>query len=112
MLIPALGVGAYTILLSWVASTESRPGAFQSRNILTFLLLTVPASSLGIIFLMPITEPLQYISYAVALILCYLWMRLSTLSKHAFLLYDLLRAQAFAEVFEVSTFGLHIYWEP
>ena len=74
MLIPALGVGAYTILLSWVASTESRPGAFQSRNILTFLLLTVPASSLAIIFLMPITEPLQYISYAVALILCYLWM--------------------------------------
>ena len=47
MLIPALGVGAYTILLSWVASTESRPGAFQSRNILTFLLLTVPASSLS-----------------------------------------------------------------
>ena len=74
MLIPALGVGAYTILLSWVASTESRPGAFQSRNILTFLLLTVPASSLAIIFLMPITEPIQYISYAVALILCYLWM--------------------------------------
>ena len=74
MLIPALGVGAYTILLSWVASTESRPGAFQSRNILTFLLLTVPASSLAIIFLIPITEPIQYISYAVALILCYLWM--------------------------------------
>ena len=74
MLIPALAVAAYTILLSWVASTESRPGAFQSRNILTFLLLTVPASSLAVIYLMPITEPLQYISYSIALMLCYLWM--------------------------------------
>ncbi|MBT8044294.1 MAG: hypothetical protein KJO79_05025 [Verrucomicrobiae bacterium] len=43
MFVYAIAVAAYTLLLSWVASTESKPGAFQARSILTGLLLALPA---------------------------------------------------------------------
>ena len=42
MFILAIAVGTYTLLLSWVASTESEKGAFQKRNLLCGLLLTLP----------------------------------------------------------------------
>ena len=74
LIIPALGVAAYTILLSWVASTESKPGVFQSRNILSLMLLTVPLTSIAVISQMPNTMAANYLSYPIALILCYLWM--------------------------------------
>ena len=41
-------------------------------------------------------------------IFCYFWMGLSTLSKHSFLLYDLFVCEAFAEVFQIASFTLHI----
>lgn len=43
MLILAFSVGAYTLLLSWVASTESDQGAFKARKILCGALLGLPA---------------------------------------------------------------------
>ena len=57
-------------------------------------------------------EPYTEIYCQFPKIFCDFWMRLSTLSKHAFLLYDLLVCKALSKVFEVSTFGLHVYWEP
>ncbi|MDG1357406.1 MAG: hypothetical protein P8P36_04355 [Akkermansiaceae bacterium] len=74
LIIPALGVGAYTILLSWVASTESKPGVFQSRNILTVMLLAVPLASIAVVSQMPSSFAFQHLSYSVAITLCYLWM--------------------------------------
>ena len=74
LIIPAIGVAAYTILLSWVASTESKPGVFQSRNILTLMLLAVPLTSIAIILRMPDTMVVHYPCYCVVLVLCYLWM--------------------------------------
>lgn len=73
IILPAFAVAAYTVLLSWVASTESRPGVFQARKILSIALLTVPAGSMIMVFIEPISNATQSISYVVALILCYLW---------------------------------------
>ncbi|MGB2402423.1 MAG: UbiA family prenyltransferase [Akkermansiaceae bacterium] len=74
LIIPAIGVAAYTIILSWVASTESKPGVFQSRNILTLLLLVVPLSSMAVAFQMSNKPEINYLSYSIAMALCYLWM--------------------------------------
>ncbi len=74
IIIPAIAVAAYTVLLSWVASTESRPGVFQARKLLSIALLAVPAGSFIMIFLQPASNTSQPLSYAAALILCYLWM--------------------------------------
>jgi len=41
----ALTVGVYTLLLSWVASTEAKPGQFQFRSILATCMLTLPVVS-------------------------------------------------------------------
>ncbi len=74
IIVPAIGVGTYTILLSWVASTESKPGVFQSRNILAVMLLAVPLASVAVVFQMPSSITLSYLSYSIAMTLCYLWM--------------------------------------
>jgi len=74
LIIPAIGVAAYTVLLSWVASTESKPGVFQSRNILTLMLLAVPLTSAAVAFQMPDVITIHSLSYSIALALCYLWM--------------------------------------
>lgn len=73
IIIPAVAVATYTVLLSWVASTESRPGVFHSRKILSVCLLVVPASSLSMVFLAPQANTTQFLSYALAMVLCYLW---------------------------------------
>jgi len=41
----AFTVGVYTLLLSWVASTESKPGQFQFRTILATCMLALPVVS-------------------------------------------------------------------
>ncbi len=38
-------VGAYTLLLSWVASTESTPGQFPFRKLLATCMITLPVAS-------------------------------------------------------------------
>ena len=47
----ALIVGVYTLLLSWVASTESKPGQFQFRTILATCMLALPVVSFVLIVL-------------------------------------------------------------
>ncbi len=46
MILMAGTVGLYTLLLSWVASTESQPGQFSSRKILAACMLALPAVTL------------------------------------------------------------------
>lgn len=46
MFIYAFAVAIYTLLLSWVASTESKPGPFHARNILAGCLLGLPIVTL------------------------------------------------------------------
>lgn len=74
MLIQAFSVAVYTLLLSWVASTESKPGAFKSRNILASLLLAVPATSILFRFCFPAVNPAHYLWQAAALVMLYLWL--------------------------------------
>lgn len=71
--VPAIAVAAYTVLLSWVASTESKPGAFHARKILSICLLIVPASSLSMVYLAPVATTAQFMVYALTMVLCYLW---------------------------------------
>lgn len=78
MLLP-FSVGAYTLLLSWVASSESSPGAFQSRHILASLLLAVPLASLvlHLVLASPEQAPLRLLQqplYLGCLALLYLWL--------------------------------------
>ena len=73
IIIPAVAVATYTVLLSWVASTESRPGVFHARKILSACLLFIPASSLSMLFLAPQANTTEFLSYALAMALCYLW---------------------------------------
>jgi len=71
MIMLACSVALYTLLLSWVASTESSPGAFKSRNVLTCLLLAVPAISVPFRFLFSSTG---HAAHALALVIIYLWL--------------------------------------
>lgn len=71
MILLASSVGLYTLLLSWVASTESSPGAFKSRNILAALLLSVPLLT---VFCRPMLSATAYTGHLVALIIIYLWL--------------------------------------
>ena len=74
MLIQASSVAVYTLLLSWVASTESKPGAFKSRNVLASLLLAVPATTILFRFCFPAANPAHYLWQAAALVMLYLWL--------------------------------------
>lgn len=71
MILVALSVGLYTLLLSWVASAESSPGAFKSRNILSTLLLclhlvTIPCRQ--------IMSASAYTVHVFMLAIIYLWL--------------------------------------
>jgi 4-hydroxybenzoate polyprenyltransferase len=74
ILILPLSVAAYTLLLSWVASTESKPGAFKSRNILAWLLLALPASTIALHQLAFPSKPIAYLPAFIALVILYLWL--------------------------------------
>ncbi|MBT8037381.1 MAG: hypothetical protein KJO21_07540 [Verrucomicrobiae bacterium] len=53
MILMAGTVGLYTLLLSWVASTESQPGPFTYRKILAACMLALPVVPFVIIPLIP-----------------------------------------------------------
>ena len=71
MILLASSVGLYTLLLSWVASTESSPGAFKSRSILAALLLSVPLITIPC---RPMLSATTYTGHVVALLIIYLWL--------------------------------------
>jgi len=74
MVILPLGVGCYTLLLSWVASTESRPGVFKSRNILACGLLLLPAMTVLLLILAFGSMPVDISAMVLALVILYLWL--------------------------------------